>query len=360
MPNKSLYIHIPFCNKLCYYCDFNKVFYNTSLASIYINDLVKDINNDSSIYTTIYIGGGSPSSLNYEQLNLLLSSLSTHLDKDYEFSIELNPEDMDDKKIDILVKNKINRVSIGVQTFNDNLLKTINRNHNKDDVINLINKLHSKNIFNINLDLMFGIPNQSKDDIKNDLDIMVSLDIPHISTYALLIEPNTYFAIHNTNALDDDTQATYYEYICKYLKEKGYIHYEISNFSKPNYMSKHNLVYWEGKEYKALGAGSSGYENHSRYTYTKSIKNYIEHKTIVSCSYNFLNDIEYEYIILHLRLKDGINIKEFNKLFSIDFKEKYSSQIDALLDQKLCILENDLFYVKEENFFILNRILTYF
>ena len=356
----SLYLHIPFCNNICFYCDFNKVFYNTKLADTYIDDLINSINNDLNIYKTIYIGGGSPSSLNNIQLEKLLKCLQKNIDKDCEFSFEVNPNDMDLNKIKLLKKYHVNRVSIGVQTFNEELLKTLNRKHNNNDVYNLIKKLKEEGINNISCDLMFGIPNQNDNDIIDSIYILNKLGIEHISTYALLIEDNTYFKIKKIDPLNDDVQASQYELISNCLESLGFERYEISNFAKNQHYSSHNLTYWKGEEYNCYGAGASGYINSTRFTYTRSINEYILNKKIIEKEILDSDDKEYEFIILNLRLKNGINLDLFKEKFNIDFKEKYKDITDKLIKNKMCEFDKNNFRVCKDKMFVINSILCLF
>lgn len=357
----SLYVHVPFCRNICHYCDFCKEIYNRDFADAYLKTLEEDLKTKEGPFKTIYIGGGSPSSLNHEQLESLLKMLKPYRNDNTSYTIEVNPEDMDDIKIDLLVKYGINRVSIGIQTFNAKILSFLNRKHNQDMVINLVNKLKEKGIKDINGDLMFGIPNQKNEDILNDLNILTEkLDLSHISTYALLIEEHTYFKVKNIKALDDDIEADQYELICNYLKDKGYNHYEVSNFAKPCYESKHNLTYWQAKEYAAIGPGASGYEKGIRYDISLSLSKYFKGQ-IEKQEYPLsASDLEYEYIILNLRLNTGLSFKEFTAKFKKDFQEEYADIIAQLLKEDLIEIQKDTLRVKEEKFFVLNRVLQKF
>jgi len=278
---KSIYIHIPFCNNICSYCDFNKVFYNKESVSNYLKQLKLEIHNNykNEKIKTIYIGGGTPSSLSYTELKGLLN-ITDIFNKTYdcEFTIECNPENMDSQKIGLLKKHGVNRVSIGVQSFNDNILRLLNRNHTKEQVFSLIQNLKSSGIYNINIDLIFGIKGQSLDDIKNDLTEFLKLDIPHLSYYSLILEEHTKLYIDNYQEIDDDIIASQYDFICEYLKKSGYNHYEISNFSKTGYSSTHNLTYWNNEHYYGFGCGAHGYIDDVRYENTRSITKYIDGK----------------------------------------------------------------------------------
>ena len=220
---KSVYIHIPFCNSICSYCDFSKVFYNKKIVKKYLEQLKKEIKKyyNNELVKTIYIGGGTPSSLSYEELNELLKITDIFKKvNDCEFTIECNPENMDDTKIDLITKYGVNRVSIGVQSFNENILKILNRNHNREQVFLLIKNLKESGINNINIDLIFGVQNQSLENIKNDLDKFLMLEIPHISYYSLILEEHTKLYVDNYKEVDDDIVAEHYDFICDYLRNK--------------------------------------------------------------------------------------------------------------------------------------------
>lgn len=358
---KALYVHVPFCHNLCYYCDFLKVIYNKKWADEYLVTLFKELEDSEDSYNSIYIGGGSPSSLSVEQLTKLLAKLSNYKSSNCEFCMEINPEDMTEEKIGLLVRYGINRVSIGVQTFNDELLRAINRKHDYQQVKSLIASLRANKITNITCDLLFGLPKQTNEILRNDLDILTEeFAIPHISIYALLVEQNTYFSCKHIAALDDDLQAEQYAYIYEYLRSKGYVRYEVSNYAKAGYESKHNLVYWYAKEYKGIGPGASGYENSIRYEISRSLSAYCQGYINKDTHYIDKEEQEYEYIILSLRLKDGLSFQEYTKLFSKNFLEVYHNQVERLLKKGLIEIKNDHLYVVDVYVFILNQILEEF
>ena len=238
---KSVYIHIPFCSNICSYCDFSKIYYNKKIIIDYLNALENEIKNkyNGEIVKTLYIGGGTPSCLSVDELEKLFNIITIfNLDNNYEFTIECNPENLDEEKIKLFKNYNVNRVSLGVQSFNPNILKTLNRKHDKNDVFKTVELLKKHNINNINIDLIFGINSQTINDIKDDLDTFINLNIPHISYYSLILEDNTLLALKNYTPIDDDLCASMYEYICDYLNKRNYEHYEISNFSISNYNKK--------------------------------------------------------------------------------------------------------------------------
>lgn len=358
---KSVYIHIPFCNNICSYCDFSKMFYYKNNVSKYLDSLETEIINNykNNNVKSIYIGGGTPSCLSYKELNRLLNIINIFKKSNScEFTIEWNPEDNDIKKIELLKKYGVNRISIGVQSFNKKILKILNRNHTKKNVSNLINNFKKNGINNINIDLMFGINKQNIFDIKKDLKKFIKLNITHISYYSLILEKNTKLYIDNYAELDDDKQAKQYEYICKFLKKHKYKHYEISNFSKEIYESIHNLTYWNNEEYYGFGLGAHGYINGYRYENTRSINKYISGSYILN-KYKVSNkeNIENE-VILGLRKLEGINTLKFKNKFNCNFFEKFNC--NNLLEQKMLIKEDNRVFIPEDKIFISNDILINF
>lgn len=334
----SLYIHIPFCKSLCSYCDFAKVIYNQKRVDDYFKLLFFELKSlKINKLSTIYIGGGTPSSIDNNNLNKLLSYLSKHLKKEYEFSIECNVEDINISFLKLIKKYKVNRLSVGIQTFNDKYIKLCNRHHTKEMAINNV-KLASSYIDNISIDMIYAIVNQTLEELKEDVKIATSLPIKHISYYSLLIEDNTLLKRKNYQNMDDNIQASFYEYIYNYLKEKGFKRYEISNFSKPHYQSKHNKVYWQNKHYYGVGLNASGYLGNVRYTNNDNLnyyskKDYTKKETITLSK----DDIMFEQIMLNLRLDKGLNISYFNKKFNTDFYKKYQPIIKKLSKEGLII-----------------------
>lgn len=362
MKPKSLYLHIPFCVHLCHYCDFTKVFYNEKWAKKYLEVLIYELQTYKiDKCKTIFIGGGTPSSLTYDQLEYLLSHLNKYLDKDYEFSIEVNPETLDFDKISLFKKYGINRVSIGVQTFNETVLKKLGRYHTNKDVKNVVNWLNKVGITNYSFDLIYGLEGTSKDDVKHDLDMALSYNVKHLSLYSLIIEPNTKFFISKVEALNDDELRTIYDFIINYLYDHGFIHYEVSNFAiDEEHFSKHNLTYWQNKEYYGIGLGASGYINGIRYQNTKSLNEYFNYNFVVHKETIDLKNKEFEYIMLNLRTIYGINFEQYNLLFNKNFKDYYKEEINQLKKLNLIEINENSLKVTSHNLYILDSIITEF
>jgi oxygen-independent coproporphyrinogen-3 oxidase len=359
---KSLYVHIPFCAHICSYCDFCKLQYNEKYISNYLAALKDELNSYKiGKCKTIYIGGGTPTSLCEKELDELLSMLDDYVQEDCEYSIEVNPETINEEKIKIIKKHGINRMSIGVQSFNDGILRKLNRYHHKDDIDKLISYLEKYQINNFSFDFIYGINGQTIDDIKKDLDTAFNYPLKHISLYSLMIEPNTVFYIKHEQALDDDNLREMYDYIKNYLKSKGFVHYEVSNFAlNSSYYSKHNLTYWSGDEYYGVGLGASGYVNGIRYQNTRSLNDYLNHKFTLNHEAVSLKDQEFEYIMLNLRTNSGIDILEYNNKFKRDFLKFYQSEIESLTKNNLIEIKNDHVVVTEDGIYILDSIITKF
>ena len=353
----AVYIHIPFCNYICAYCDFCKIFYNKEYVNRYLDALDQEIINNykGEVITSLYIGGGTPSSLDLEELEKLLKTLKIfNLSKDCEITFESNADSLSLDKIKLLKDFGVNRVSLGVETINKKLQDVLERRTSKDTVINCINNLKSVGITNINVDLIYAIKGETLEDLNNDLEFLLSLDVPHISTYSLIIEDNTKLKIKGIKNIDKVIDRDMYDLISKTLKNNNYIHYEISNFSYDGFMSKHNLKYWRNLEYYGFGVGASGYIDNIRYTNTRSITNYIDGKTIIDKEIVTLKDKMFYEIMLGFRTSMGID--------KIEFKDKYNVSIDRVFNYKSLVeekvLEEDLKYlrVREEYFYVLDEV----
>lgn len=341
----SLYVHIPFCDHICTYCDFAKVFYQSAWADKYLEALDYEIQDRhlKGSYDTVYIGGGTPSSLDLLQLQKLFDILSPLTETVKEFTIEVNPESMTQEKLDLFVRCHINRLSVGVQTFNDKLLKGINRKHTSLQAIEVIQQAKQKGIKDINVDLMYGLPNQTLIDVYEDIDMIDSLDVSHVSIYSLILEEHTVLKNQNYQPLDDDEDARWYQNIDQYLCKKGMIHYEVSNYYKYK-PSLHNLVYWHYQDYVGIGLSAHSLINHHRLENTKSLTRYFHHYYLDNDIILKSEDELFEKIMMGLRLFEGISIQEVNKMFQIDLLDKYSVVIEKY--KKYNMLEIDKGYLK--------------
>ena len=336
---KSAYIHIPFCEKICSYCDFCKMFYNEELVNKYLDELSLEIKDsyNNEVLDTIYIGGGTPSSLSIKQLSKLFEILKIlKLNKSYEYTIECN--------FDNIKKNNINRISFGLESINENNLKVLDRTIDKDKVIDIIDYCKKIGINNINIDLIYAINNESLDDLLEDIKFIKSLDITHISTYSLILEEHTKLYIEGYKYIDEDLDRKMYDLICNELSE--YDHYEISNFAKnKKYRSRHNSTYWKNNEYYGFGLSSSGYEGNVRYEKTRSINRYLNHDYIKDDGIEYLStkDKVYYEVIMNLRTKEGIDLELF--------KERYNKPLDYYYNYK-DLVKNKLLVEEDNHLFI--------
>ncbi len=357
----SVYIHIPFCEHICSYCDFSKLYYYEELVDKYLIELEKEIKSYLPFpkLKTLYIGGGTPSSLNIKQLDKLFSLTNLFSFEDnYEFTIECNIENIDDDKLKLFKRNSVNRISIGVESFQTKNLDFLNRNYSVNQIKPTIELVKENGFDNINIDLMYAIPGETIDDLKSDIDNFLALGITHISTYSLILEKNTKLTNQNTEYIDEDLDLEMYQTIHKNLTESGFNHYEISNFSLPGYESKHNLVYWHNEEYYGFGLGSSGYLKDIRYTNKKSIQKYLKGEYKEEIEYLTKTSNCENEIILRMRTKEGIDKKIFKQKFGIDFKDL--TPVSSLIEKGYIKENQNNYYIPFEYWYVINEILVKF
>ena len=353
---KSVYIHIPFCDNICSYCGFCKQFYQKDMSSKYLEALKKEIelNYQGEEIETIYIGGGTIKDL--EKLFQIIKIFK--FASNYEFTIEVNPENINLEKLKLMKDNGVNRISIGIESFDDNLLKYLNRKYDKQLIYEKIRLIKEVGFNNINVDLMYAIKNETIDILENDLENILKLDINHVSTYSLMIEPNTVLGINKEVEIEEDFDYLMYQKICNVLKKNGFNHYEVSNFSKNGFESRHNLVYWHNEKYYGFGLGASGYVNNIRYDNTRSMTNYLKGNYVLNKESLSNNDIISYELILGFRLINGINKKIFF--------DKYKKELIEMYNIKELIKKNDLIdngeniFINYDKIYIENSILINF
>lgn len=352
---RSAYIHIPFCMSICSYCDFCKFYYNEDMVNKYLDALEKEIKDryNGEVLNTIYIGGGTPSCLNIEELTRLFEILKVFKIDNLEYTIECNIENITEEKLVLFKKYGINRISIGIQTFNDKYIKYLNRNHTKNSAIETIN-LVKKYFDNINVDLIYALPKQTLEELENDIDIYLGLDISHISTYSLLIEPHTMLYNNNEENIDENLDYEMYKLICNKLSD--YEHYETSNFGKIK--SRHNLVYWNNDEYYGFGMGASGYINSIRYDNTKSFNEYIKGNYVKEEVYQTDKMKMENEFILGLRKMNGIDINRFKERYNIDIKSVKG--VNELIESKQLVLTENNLSIHPDYWYLANTILINF
>ena len=355
---KSLYIHIPFCEKICAYCDFAKVMNGTFSHASYLKILlqeIKDKNIPEDSLKTIYIGGGTPSCLTLSELDFLLSYLNKHFPSVEEFTLEANPESLSKEKIMLCQKYGVNRISLGAQSSNDKILKTLNRNHRNEDLIRCCHDLHELNFDNFNLDFIYGLPGMSKEDLENDIKLSLSLKSKHLSYYSLQIEKGTLLYNKHIKPTDDEVLREMYDYLLEKLHEAGYERYEVSNFALPGYESKHNLTYWHDENYYAAGLSASGYVENTRYTNTLSMTKYMKGKFDPVTERITPEGEEFEFLMLNLRLVSGFSLDTFSTRFHKDFLSSYQKEINRVKDY--VEIKNGYFAIKKEYLYTMDQIL---
>ena len=355
---KSVYIHIPFCNTICSYCDFPKILSNVCHKNIYLDELRKEIikNYKNDEINTIYIGGGTPSILSKEELKKLLEITNIFNKKNLaEFTIECNIESIDEEKLKLMIHYGVNRISIGIESFDKKIICYLGRFHTKKESLKKI-KLVKKYFENINIDLMYAVPNQSIKSLKKDIKTCLKLKVPHVSCYSLIIEPHTKLYNENTNYIDEEIDYKMYKIIDKKLKK--YNHYEISNFALEGHESKHNLVYWNNDEYYGFGMGASGYIDGIRYTNTKNINEYLSGN--YRYEENILTEKEkmQEEMFLGLRKLKGVNIDNFEKKYHKKIEKVFD--IDDLLNKNILIKKDGYIFINKNYIYTSNDIMIRF
>lgn len=357
---ESLYVHIPFCEHICHYCDFSKLLYDQNWEKSYLEELKKEIESysiRSHSLKTIYVGGGTPTCLSSSSLEKLLNYLGKFLADEYEFTIEGNPEGITLEKVQILKNSGINRLSIGIQSSNDKILAFLGRKHSFEEARDAVSLAKRVGFKNISCDLIYAIPNETLVDLKKDIDALLSLEVPHLSTYSLTINPGTAFYNKGYKEEDDSLAAEMYNLILYSLRNAGYKRYEVSNFAKEGKYSKHNLTYWKDQEYYGVGLGASGYVGNIRYTNTKSLKEYLEGKYVKEKEYlNEESQLE-DFFLTNLRLAQGFSKKDFRNRFGFDFKDRYLDSYKKLKNNGLLRENEDYIYPSDKGILLLDRIL---
>lgn len=359
MINKtSVYIHVPFCKSICAYCDFCKVLYNKEWAVAYLKKLKDEIKDRymGEKIKTIYIGGGTPSSLSIKEIEYLLALTNLlNIQELEEFTFECNIEDITEELLDLLTKFKVNRLSIGIESFDEENLLLMKRKTDYKDAKRKMELIRSKGFNNVNLDLIYALPGEKMSTLKKDIKLLLSLNPEHISTYSLMIEDNTFLNYKKVNNISEEIDASMYEYICKKLRKAGYNHYEISNFAKEKCESKHNLVYWNNEEYYGFGCGASGYIAGVRYDNTRSLSKYLNGE--VNSTDNLLSAetiMEYE-LMLGFRKIEGIKLQEFYDKYKVNMQDVFP--IKPLIKNGDLIYKDGYIKINPKKLYVMNEIL---
>lgn len=347
----GLYIHIPFCKHKCDYCDFVSFSNKENLVEQYIQALIEEIkmeNLEQYSIKTIYIGGGTPSFIDSKYIEQILSKVN--IENTEEITIEVNPGAVTKEKLEDYKSFGINRLSIGLQSTDNKMLKQIGRIHNYEQFLETYNLVREVGFKNINVDLMIGLPNQTIKNIETDLKNIIKLNPEHISVYSLILEEGTplekKIKLKEFVLPEDDLERKMYWKVKNALEEAGYIHYEISNFAKPGLQSKHNMDCWNQKEYIGVGLAAHSYLNKKRYANTNNLNEYLENfkdNRIIN-EIQTEDDQQKEYMILGLRKIEGVNIQNFKNKFMENPIYLYRVELDKLVKNKL--IEIDTNYIK--------------
>lgn len=367
MRDLGIYIHIPFCIKKCYYCDFISYSNQEEKIEKYIDALVKEIELESKKYekeeyeiSTIYLGGGTPSYLDSLYIKKILHIIKENynIDKDVEITIEVNPGTVNEEKLKDYINIGINRISIGLQSTNNEILKTIGRIHKYKEFLDCYKQARSVGFKNINVDLMLALPNQSLEDLDETLNKIIQLNPEHISLYSLIIEENTpiekMISKKEISLPDEEIERKMYWNSKNKLEENNYIHYEISNFAKKGYESKHNTNCWKQKEYLGFGVAAHSYFENKRYCNTKSIEEYCKNskegnleKNRTICEIQTEEEKQKEYMLLGLRMLEGVNVQEFKNKFVENPIYLFRKELEKLVKEDL--IEIDLNQIRLTN-----------
>ncbi|MFS0751389.1 radical SAM family heme chaperone HemW [Oceanobacillus sp. 1P07AA] len=372
---KAVYIHIPFCKQICHYCNFVKYFYMENKADDYVEALIHEIDCSISGYNvhvnTIYMGGGTPTALNIKQLKRLFNFLDRkfNLDTCKEFTIEINPGDIDQEKAKLLSSYGVNRVSFGVQVMDDEMLREIGRMHCVKDVYETVNILTENKFHNISLDLIYALPNQTVAHFEKTLNDALQFGLPHYSTYALQIEPKTvFFHKQNKGQLQrppEDAEVEMYRILQQEMKIRGIEQYEISNFAKPGFESKHNLTYWNNDYYYGFGAGAHGYIPGKRVSNLKPLGMYMRSAKEDGSAIEEIDEITIkdqieEELFLQLRKTSGINNKMFQKKYGLSLEQLYANELQELLEQGLLSLKDGNYRLTDRGMLLGDRVFSKF
>ena len=372
MKEISLYIHIPFCKQKCLYCDFPSYSCKEKFMDEYIDALNKEILEKAEKYSisSIFIGGGTPSYLQDLSLkNLLITLNKLNLKENIEFTMECNPGTLNRDKLEIMKKYNVNRISLGLQTTKNSILKEIGRIHTYEEFKNNYFLAREIGFDNINIDLMFGLPNQKLEDWKESLVEIAKLEPEHISAYSLIIEEGTHFYnLHEQNKLnlpEEDNERLMYLSTKQILEKRGYHQYEISNFAKLGNECFHNKVYWNCNEYLGLGVSASSFIDKKRTKNLDDIQEYIEkinnYESIIEETHvNDVKDDMEEFVFMGLRMIKGININEFKKRFNKDINEVYGDIIEKNIKKELLIYNSEKLFLSQKGIEISNYVMSDF
>ena len=360
----GLYIHVPFCLRKCNYCDFASFSPDGDFRSQYIKKLTDEIRSykgKALSADTVFFGGGTPSLLNEDELKLITDALyeSFLIRENAEFTVEVNPATLTEKKLDAFICAGANRFSIGLQSIHENELKILGRIHTYEDFLNTYKLIRSRGINNVSVDLMFGIPEQTKVSFEKTLRTVAALSPEHLSVYGLIVEEGTpfYKAKETLKLHGEDEERELYFSACKILSDHGFEHYEISNFAKPEMRCRHNMKYWKNEEYLGLGLAAHSYLDGVRFGNSRVPNEYFtdikQEREVISAE-----DERFLYGMLALRLSDGVNPKEYQKRYGCSFTEGKEEKINTLSDSGFIKTDRNAISLTEKGFWVSNTLIT--
>lgn len=372
----SAYIHIPFCEHICYYCDFNKVFLKGQPVDEYIEALIKEIKLTQVKYPTkraetIYIGGGTPTTLTAKQLDRLLAGVREELPfvAGDEFTVEANPGDLTAEKLAVMKNYDVNRLSMGVQSFDDRLLKKIGRKHSVQDVYDTMKVVEKAGMTNVSIDLIYALPGQTFANFEDTLDKAIALDLPHYSMYSLILENKTMFnnwaRQGRLNLPTEDEEGDMFELATRKMEAAGRPKYEVSNFALPEHESQHNLVYWNNDHYFGIGAGASGYIGDERYRNHGPIQHYLEplrnnQLPIIETEQLTKKQKMEEEMFLGLRKIKGISREHFAERYTQTLDSVYETEINGLVEEGLLQENNGFISLTDKGMILGNTVFQRF
>lgn len=365
----GLYVHIPFCLRKCNYCDFCSFdSLDDKIRAKYISALIREIKSykrkEKIFVDTVFFGGGTPSLLEPCEFESIVFAIreSFNLSSDCEFTLEVNPKTVNFEKMLFFKSHGVNRISIGLQTIHENESKILGRIHNFNDFTDAYSAVIESGISNMSVDVMYGIPEQTKESFHETLKFVTALNPSHISVYGLILEEGTKFWNLRDNLLlpSEDDECEMYFSACEYLHSKGYSHYEISNYSKPGFESKHNLKYWRCESYIGVGVSAYSYFEGRRYGNTKNLSEYLSQSTTQYIT-DELTDADahaFEYAMLAFRLAEGISLTEYKNMFGQDFLSSREEKINEYIKYGYMNINSERLTLTESGFYVSNTILS--
>ena len=365
----GLYVHVPFCLKKCNYCDFcSFAGLDENIRKSYVSALVKEIKSYKRerkiAIDTVFFGGGTPSLLEPHELEAIYAAMldSFEFMPDCEFTIEANPKTLTEKKLCSYKEMGVNRISIGLQSIHENELKILGRIHSFDDFKMAYEQALKCGITNVNVDVMYGIPEQTVDSFKKTLDEVARLSPTHISAYGLILEEKTRFweMRDSLSFPGEDAECDMYELLCQHLRERGYIHYEISNYAKPGCECRHNLKYWRAADYIGVGVAAYSCFEGRRYGNSRELSEYLSVNSTKYVTEELLDhdSIAYECVMLGLRLREGISLSDYKRRFGLDFLSEREDKVKTYINSGYTVLDGDRLSLTEKGFYVSNTILT--